>query len=75
MTALPQMSLPVSAKGTHAACKGRIKGEHQEVEDMSNGALPQRGSTPQSNQLIMCSAFCLCRMISLKVYRKNNTLD
>ena len=29
-------------------------GKHQEVEDMCNGALPQRGSTPQSNQLITC---------------------
>ena len=30
------------------------RGKHQEVEDMGNGALPQRGSTPQSNQLITC---------------------
>lgn len=30
------------------------KGKHQEVEDVCNGALPQRGSTPQSNQLITC---------------------
>ncbi len=37
-----------------SAAGNNDRGKHQEVEDVCNGALPQRGSTPQSNQLITC---------------------